>query len=91
MKSKKHITITQAKLEKIKVDIARKVFDKAVQVFMLALHDEFGFGPQRMEKLLVRVHRYSQSIDNHLVGMKEMETMWNKATGFTMEEVDKRR
>lgn len=84
MAEKKKITLTQAQINKLKKEITETAFKTSVQLFMLALHDEFGFGNERLTRLMVRVDRYSDTIDQRLVGMKEMGEIWEKNTGFKM-------
>lgn len=84
MPNKKKITLTQAQINKLKKEITETAFKTSVQLFMLALHDEFGFGNERLTRLMVRVDRYSDTIEQRLVGMKEMGEIWEKNTGFRM-------
>ncbi|MDD4564817.1 MAG: hypothetical protein PHE79_05000 [Eubacteriales bacterium] len=44
MKKKKHITLTSAKVDKMKSDICNEATQKALLIFLSALHDEYGFG-----------------------------------------------
>lgn len=84
MKNKQLITVTRAMITKMKKEATEVAFAKAVQLFMLALHDEFGFGAERLERLLVRVNLYADHLDEHRISMKQMEEIWEKNTGFTM-------
>lgn len=59
-----------------------KAIDKVTLLFLLALHDEYGFGEKRLARVLETVDRYAGHIDKHLVGLNDVKKMVEKSTGL---------
>lgn len=79
---KQHITLTKAKVEKIKADAVTEAMQKAMLLFLAALRDEYGFGEQRLCKTLETVDRYAGYVDKHLVSLREVQEIVEKGTGL---------
>lgn len=70
--------ITQAQANKDTL----KAIDRTILLTLLAARDEFGLGEKRMANLMERIDRYSDHIDNHRVGMDEVERMLSETIRF---------
>ena len=79
---KKKITIGRSQLNKIKDEAAKEAIDKVMLIFLLALHDEYGFGEKRLVRGLETADRYASHVDSKLVQLKEVQAIVEKNTGL---------
>ena len=82
MKKKKHITLTSAKVDKMKSDICDDATQRALLIFLAALHDEYGFGGKRLCKVLETASRYGEYLDKHLISIRQTQEIIEKGTGL---------
>ena len=76
MKKKRKMTKAQARKK------ADRAFDTAILLFLLAAKDELGLGEVRLVRILERIDRYSDHIDQHLVGLNDVKKILEKSTGM---------
>ena len=79
---KKHITLTGAKVDKMKSDICDEATQKAMLIFLAALHDDYGFGEKRLCQVLETASKYGEYIDKHLVSIRQTQEIIEKGTGL---------
>jgi hypothetical protein len=79
---KKKATLTQAQIKKLTADVCKEATDKAMLLFLAALHDEYGFGEKRLVRVIERAGRYGEHIDQHLVGLREVQKIIEESTGL---------
>lgn len=82
MGKKRHVTLTQAQITKMKSDIVDEAMEKALLIFLSALHDEYGFGEKRLCKVLETANRYGEYLDDHLITIREVQKIIEKNTGM---------
>lgn len=83
-KQKGQITLTRSKVKALKSEITEEALQKTMLLFLLAARDEFGLGETRIVRLIERVDRYADHVDNHLVSLKEVQEIFEKNTGMKM-------
>ncbi len=84
MANKKHITLTQSQIKKMKSDICNEATQKALLIFLSALHDEYGFGEKRLCQVLETASRYGEYLDKHLVSIRQTQEIIEKGTGLQL-------
>lgn len=76
MRKKKKLTRAEARKQ------ADRIFDEAILLFLLAAKDELGLGEVRLARIMERIDRYSDHIDQHLVGLNDVKKILEKSTGM---------
>ena len=83
-KKKPHITITQAKLERIKYEVTKDATDRACLILLCAAADEVGLDEDQIIKVMIRTDRYARSVDDHLVRMEDIRKSLEKNQGISL-------
>lgn len=81
-KQKGQITLTRSKINAIKSEVTEEALQKSMLLFLLAARDEFGLGETRIARLLTRVDRYADHVDQHLVSLSEVQKIFEANTGM---------
>lgn len=76
--------LSDKQLEKVKRQISKDMTDKVALLMLAAVADEFGSTEDDLAKLMVRVDRYANHIDNHLVKMKDIRKSIENSTGMKL-------
>ena len=69
MKGKKQITVTKAQLKKV----YQKATMDGLVLFIATAMDEFGWTIDDVEKFSVRLNRYSEAVEEHLISIKQVK------------------
>jgi len=77
MKTKKQITITRAKL----TGLVNLTVQKVLTIFIGAAMDEFGWTDEDLERFAVRLQRYYDAVDEHLISTDKIKKIVEQVTG----------
>ena len=80
---KKQITMTRAKIEKIKKEAMGDAVDRSILLLVTAMKDE-GLSDSKLNKVIERANRYAEHIDDNLVRIKETQKMLADTYGITV-------
>ncbi|MBR2999710.1 MAG: hypothetical protein IKF39_01825 [Oscillospiraceae bacterium] len=69
MKGKKQVTVTKAQLKKV----YQKATMDGLVLFIATAMDEFGWTIDDVEKFSVRLNRYSEAVEEHLISIKQVK------------------
>ena len=69
MKGKKQVTVTKAQLKKV----YQKATMDGLVLFIATAMDEFDWTIDDVEKFSVRLNRYSEAVDEHLISIKQVK------------------
>ena len=82
--------LTRAEIDKIKLDVAKDAVSKAVNIAMAApilmLHDHFGFGRVRIERLIGNVADLHDSIIKGFCSLDDLIIALSEETGIDLRE-----
>ena len=81
-KEKKPVTMTQAKINKLKEDITWKT----LVMFIACAMDEFDWGIDEVERFSVRLNRYMEAVDQHLISVYKVAQIVEEVTGMTIKK-----
>lgn len=81
--SKKYY-ISEKQLERIKQKVSKEITDKVCLLFLVAVADEMGLDEDDACKLMERISRYSNHLDEHLVKMEDLRKSIEKQTGMKL-------
>lgn len=79
-KEKKPVTMTQAKINKLKEDITWKT----LVMFIACAMDEFEWDIEEVERFSVRLNRYMEAVDSHLISVYKVAQIVEEVTGMTI-------
>lgn len=79
-KEKKPVTMTQAKVNKLKQDITWKT----LVMFIACAMDEMDWGMEEVEQFAVRLNRYMNAVDEHLISVHKVAQIVENITGMTI-------
>ncbi len=81
-KEKKLVTMTSAKINKMKQDITWKT----LVMFIACAMDEFDWGMEEVEQFSVRLDRYMSAVDEHLISVYKVAQIVEEQTGMTIKK-----
>lgn len=81
--SKKYY-ISEKQLERIKQKVSKEITDKVCLLFLVAVTDEMDLDEDGVCKLMERISRYSNYLDQHLVKMEEVRQIIENKTGIKL-------
>lgn len=81
--SKKYY-ISEKQLARIKDKVSKEITDKVCLLFLVAVTDEIGLDEDGVCKLMERISRYSNYLDQHLVKMEDIRKIIEKNTGIKL-------
>ena len=81
--SKKYY-ISEKQLERIKQKVSKEITDKVCLLFLVAVADEVGLDEDGVCKLMERISRYSNHLDQHMVKMEDFRKSIEKSTGIKL-------
>lgn len=81
MKGKKQITVTKAQLKKV----YQKATMDGLVLFIATAMDEFGWTIDDVEKFSVRLNRYSEAVDEHLISIRKVREIISEVMGVEIE------
>lgn len=81
-KGQKQLTLTENQLKKIKHEVCDYAVRKACLLFLIGVADELGASGDQLEQVMIRVDRYANHVDDHLVRMHEVSQSLYKNTGI---------
>ena len=79
-KEKKPVMMTQAKIRKLKEDITWKT----LVMFIACAMDEFDWGIDEVTDFSVRLNRYMEAVDTHLLSIHKVAEIVEEVTGMTI-------
>lgn len=79
-KEKKPIVMTQAKVRKLKEDITWKT----LVMFIACAMDEMDWGIDEVTDFSVRLNRYMDAVDTHLLSIHKVAQIVEEVTGMTI-------
>lgn len=82
MSRNKKTTYTRTQLETELNRSRNEGFRTAELLFLTAVRDEFGFGEERLLRIIGRINRYDQYVEEGLVKIKETKKIIEKSTGM---------
>ena len=71
MKGKKQVTVTKAQLKKV----YQKATMDGLVLFIATAMDEFDWTIDDVEKFSVRLNRYSEAVEEHLISIKQVKNI----------------
>ena len=75
------LTISEKRLNKMKSQWIQHATDTVEMMFLLALHDEFGFGEQRLTRVLQKVEFIADSIAEKRLKIQDIQQVLQEETG----------
>ena len=81
--SKKYY-ISEKQLARIKQNVTKEVTDKVCLLFLVAVADEMDLDEDAVCRLMERISRYSNYLEDHLVKMEDMRKIIEKKTGIKL-------
>lgn len=89
-KKPKRYTLTQAQIDKIKddatMDATKRAFLMMLGFPLLALHDEFGFGKQRLNRFMEKMLDIYAAYEEDYIDLTDLHEVIMQETGVTIEE-----
>lgn len=82
MSRNKKIAYTRAQLEAELKKSKNEGFRTAEILFLTAVRDEFAFGEKRLLRIIARINRYDQYVEEGLIKIKETKKILEKSTGM---------
>lgn len=70
------------KLRRLQKQWTKTAIDTANMIFLLALHDEFGFGETRLSRVLERIDKTAESIQEKRLTANDIERVLQEETGL---------
>lgn len=83
-KGQKQYILTEKQLEKIKHKTCDLAVKKACLLMMVGVADELGATGEQLEKIMMRVDRYTNHVEDHLLRMNEISESLLKNTGIEL-------
>lgn len=77
-KEKRPITLTQAKIRKMKEDVTWKT----LVMFIACAMDEFDWDENDVEAFSIRLNRYMEAVDTHLISVHKVAKIVEEVTGM---------
>ena len=77
-RDKKPVTMTQAKVKKLKEDITWKT----LVMFIACAMDEYDWGEDQVSDFAVRLNRYMTAVDDHLISVHKVAQIVEQETGL---------
>ena len=76
-------SISEKRLKQMKSNWIQTATDTVEMIFLLALHDEYGFGEQRLTKVLRKVEFIADSISEKRLNIRDIQQVLEEETGVT--------
>lgn len=76
-------SISEKRLKQMKSNWIQTATDTVEMMFLLALHDEYGFGEQRLTKVLRKVESIADSVSEKRLNIRDIQQVLEEETGVT--------
>ena len=84
------VQMRESELRRTVADAVSRAFNVSITVALMSVHDEFGFGGQRLRRLLRKMNSMTQQLNDGSISFSDMQGALeddNIIVGFTSDDV----
>ena len=85
-----HVHMRESELRRTVADAVSRAFNVSITVALMSVHDEFGFGCQRLHRFLRKMNSMTQQLNDGSISFEDMKGALeddNIIVGFTSDDV----